>query len=561
MQDETSEGRWRPLGLALFLAALYAVAFGVRVYATQARVSAGHGDVAGYYHVARNLASGRGFVQDFLSEYLNDPRAIPAPSNTWWLPLPSIIAAAGMRLAGDTGYAAAKYAMIAVSSLVPLLVFFAGWFLLRSRTAGVAGAILALGFHLYLDQPNATLSHGPYALFAAAGLLIVMAWREHPRLLPWFGLCLGLTYLCRGDGQALAVGLAVTLVAEWRSRRRVPPARPGALLPWRSLLLAAGLFAAVVAPWWARNLEVLGEPMPSGVAKITWGRGFEDWFVSDTSRLDARHYLEWGWDNILDQKWVGVRDALVYTPFFLFRSVTREQGLEPDKPEYRLAALCKWVLTPLSWLGLALLLRRRPAAVGLLLLQIVLLALVYGILFPSIGRESYRSSLFSVLPVFLVAIVAGLSALLSPLARRAPRAGRAALVAGALLLSAGNVAFAMPYLRAKCAGVEATLAPYRAFGAWARRQGLADETFLVRNPWEFTVETGMKSAIVPSDGARGLLDRARLYDARYLVDENPGGMSITAWRPAVAALIGSGALAPAFPRDPPPNGWTVYAIR
>ncbi len=549
--------RNRAVRLAIFLIALYGLAFAVRVYATQTRVSAGHGDVAGYYHVATNLATGRGFVQDFVAEYLQDPRAIPTPSNTWWLPLPSIIAAIGMKVAGATDYVTAKYAMIAVSSLIPLLVFFAGWFLLRSLAGGIGSALLAVGFHLYLDQPCATLSQGPYGLFAGAGLIVVMAWREHRRLLPWFGLCFGLTYLCRGDGQALVVGLVFTLIAEWRKRRT--SGTPGAI-PWRPLVIASGLFVLIASPWWVRNLRVLGEPMPSGMSKITWARSFEDWFVSDTSQLDAAHYREWGASNILAQKWVGVRDALVYTPFVFFRSVTREQGPEEGKPEYELALLCKWILTPLCLLGLIALGFQRRAALGSLVLHLLVLAAVYGIVFPAIGRESFRSSLFSVFPVLLVAVVGGLGALLTPLRQRSPRAAAITLVVVSAALSIGNVVTAMPYLRAKYASVESTLAPYRDFGRWATEQRITGETFMVRNPWEFTVETGMKSAILPNDGVKGILERAKLYGAKYIVDENPGGMSIFDWRPVLHGLVSNGTLTPVFPRRPPPNGWKIYEI-
>lgn len=550
---------WR---LALICLAIYVAAFAVRTYATNTRVSAGHGDVAGYFHVAKNLATGRGFVQDFVAEYLEDPRAIPAPSNTWWLPLPSMIAALGMKIAGETSYVAAKYAMISVSSLIPVLCLFAGWFLLRCKTAGLATAILAIGFHLYLDQPNATLSHGPYALFAASGLLIVMAWREHPRALPWFGLCFGATYLCRGDSQALVVGLVVTLAFEayrrWRARRE-DPGVPTGLLPWRALIVSALTFLAIASPWWARNLSVLGTPMPSGMSKITWAKNYEDWFVSDTSHLTFERYREWGLDKILEQKREGVLDAIEYTPFVMYRSVTRETGAKPGDIDYRLYLLGKWVLTPLLFLGLLALALSRPREFALLLLHIALLAAIYGIVFPAIGRESYRSSLFSVFPVLLTAVIGGWSLIVSPLRKVSPLAHAGVLLLGAVALSAANVVAAKPQLENKYATSEGSLVLYRAFGAWAREHGLENETFLVRYPWQFTVETGMKSAILPNDGVKGMLERARIYQARYFLDEFPGGHSILEWRPALNALIAKGDVTLAFPDDPP-NHFRIYRI-
>src|SRR5687767_7015500 len=104
---------------AVALAVLWVLALVVRSEATEARVSAGHGDVAAYYQVARNLHEGRGFEQDFIADRLAGPTALPTPSNTWWRPLPSIVGWLGMSAAGDASYAAGKRAMLLLSACVP----------------------------------------------------------------------------------------------------------------------------------------------------------------------------------------------------------------------------------------------------------------------------------------------------------------------------------------------------------------------------------------------------------------------------------------------------------
>jgi hypothetical protein len=299
--------------------------------------------------------------------------------------------------------------------------------------------------------------------------------------------------------------------------------------------------------------------MPSGMSKVTWAKSYEDWFVSDTSHLTFERYRDWGLENILEQKRDGVLDAIVYTPFVFYRSVTRESGARPGDVDYHLFLLGKWVLTPLLFAGLLVLLFRRPAAVLLLLLHLALLVAIYGVVFPAIGRESYRSSMFSVFPVLLAAVIGGLVLLLSPLRRFSERAFHGALLAGALALAIANVVTAMPHLTRKYAGSQGDLEKYRAFGEWARARGLAEETFLVRFPWQFCVETGMKAAIIPNDGVKGMLERARVYRARYLLDEFPGGQSILQYRPALNALIQKGDVTAAF-RDDPPAHFQVYRI-
>jgi len=317
---------------------------------------------------------------------------------------------------------------------------------------------------------------------------------------------------------------------------------------------------AIVGPWWARNLTVLGTPMPSGMSKITWGRNFEEWFVSDPSNLTFERYLDWGFENIYEQKRSGVVDALTYTPFVFHRAVLREQETEAGDVAHELGLFSKWVLTPLLFLGLANLLVRRRASFFSLVLHLAALVVIYGVVFPAVGRESYRSALFSVFPVFLTAVIGGLVVLATPLRRFSERVFHGVVLVVAISLSAVNVVVAMPHLRQKCSSVEMTLAPYRAFGRWAKTRGLANETFLVRNPWQFTVETGMKCAVIPNDGVVGVLERVKLYGAKYLVDESSGGISILEKRPALQALVARGNLVPAYPNDPPPR-FRLYLFR
>ena len=289
------------------LVILWLLALVVRLDATRERISAGHGDVAAYYQVSRNLYEGRGFEQDFIADRLAGPTALPTPSNTWWRPLPSILGWLGMEAADEGSYVAGKRSMIVVSSFVPWVAYAAGWLLLGAAWAAWAAGLLAVGFHLYLDQPNQILSHGPYGLFAAAALLLVLGastWRRH---LPWFGPLFGLAYLCRGDAQLLPVLLGVALVAGRWSGARAP-------VPWRSLAIAGGLFVLVASPWWARNLQIWGSPMPPGLSKAAYARTYEDWFRAPAD-LTIERLESWGAEKVLAQKRRSVVDAASFVVF------------------------------------------------------------------------------------------------------------------------------------------------------------------------------------------------------------------------------------------------------
>ncbi len=56
----------------------------------------GYMDADYYFGTAREIASGHGFIQNFLWNYLDNPASILHPAFTYWMPLSSIIAAIGL---------------------------------------------------------------------------------------------------------------------------------------------------------------------------------------------------------------------------------------------------------------------------------------------------------------------------------------------------------------------------------------------------------------------------------------------------------------------------------
>lgn len=518
------------------LAALWALAFVVRGAAIPERASAGHGDVAAYYQVARNLHDGRGFEQDYVADRLAQPSSLPTPSNTWWRPLPSIVGWLGMAVSGESSYPAAQHAMRWLSACLPWVAYLAGWLLLRTRAAALSTGLLAVGFHLYLDQASQLLSHGPYALFGGAALLVALAAGRSARYLPWFGALCGLAYLSRGDAQVLPLVLAAALLAARMSGRRRP-------IPWRGLAAAAALFVLVAAPWWARNLRVFGSAMPPGVSKAAFAVDYEDWF-SDPERLTWERYREQGLAPIAARKGRAVLDALSFVPACMSESVDRGRAVAPGEPQRRLHVLGRWVLGPLLWIGLVWLCLARRREALLLALHVTLLVGVYAVVFTAIGRNSFHSSLFSVYPLFLACTVAALELLLRPILRGSERARAAATVALAALLGALNVWAVRPHLAAKYAGVEVMLAPYRALDAWIERAQPERPVFYCRNPWQLSTEARAGAVLLPAGDAAEIRRVARTFGVTHLMDETAGPSELLVMRPGLAELFESGELEP-----------------
>jgi Dolichyl-phosphate-mannose-protein mannosyltransferase len=516
---------------------LFVVSLLVRGYALAERVSPGHGDVADYYSVARNLYEGRGFFVDYIWTFIVDPHGIPNPSNTWWMPLPSILTAIGFVLSGGASYAAAKWTMIVVASLIPFVTYLTARELLGSKLLAFASAILAAGFHLFVDQTCAPLSYGPYTVFGGGALAAILMARTRPRCFVLAGLLIGLSYLSRGDSLVLLLPLALVWVS---SQRRTNNSGSDAVASHRiSLAHAFGCltaFVAVTAPWLARNLSVLGSPTPTGQAKMIWLKDYVQWYTSRPETLTPKSYFEIGFLSILDQKTGAIGEVCNYTLTFLYRSIARpvEFSLsDPSGPIWMVGL----AMTPFFWIGLIVLWRRMHYAVFAYLAAVLAF---YGVLFSALSDQSFRTGLFSLLPTFVCAIVAGIDVCLVPLRRLSNRVADTAVVVVALGFATANVVAIKPFLVNKANAIEAMLSPYREFGPWAKAQGIQNKTFFVLNPWEFTLETGIRSVMVPSDDPSQVLTTARRFGVTHIALEEGTVKWLRDVRPGLAMLLESG---------------------
>ena len=79
-------------------------------------------DAAYSYVNALNLAGGRGFVEDFIWNYLDEPDRLPRPRHLYWMPLTSIMAWLGM-VVGCIGYRAAQGPFVLMSALLAPITY------------------------------------------------------------------------------------------------------------------------------------------------------------------------------------------------------------------------------------------------------------------------------------------------------------------------------------------------------------------------------------------------------------------------------------------------------
>lgn len=151
---------------------IFSLALAVRIVAAGAVVFPIPEDTAYYVGVARNLVEGRGLVSDALWSYQTPPLILPRPAFEIWLPLPTLLVAPLMAIAGSTDYRVSQVMPLVVGAIVPVLAWRLAADVARERGLSRGRALtLAIGvgvtaavelpFVLYSTLPDSTI------LFAA----------------------------------------------------------------------------------------------------------------------------------------------------------------------------------------------------------------------------------------------------------------------------------------------------------------------------------------------------------------------------------------------------------
>lgn len=277
------------------LIALAAVALIVRLAAAVLIGQPGYTDAFYYYDVAANLAAGRGFVEDFIWNYLRPVAGLPQPSNGYWPPLVSVTIAPFLMLFGDW-FRAAQIPSILGGTVAALIGFRIGRDLGGSRRTAWWTGLWTLFPGVAFPLIATTDSFGLFAALGSATLwLIGRALTVDRRYYPAAGALAGLAALTRADGLLLVALLPLG----WRAaggRRKGQMVAPG----WAPV---AGLAVCllVMAPWLLRNLLAFGEPLPGAGIRTVFLRDYNEIF-SYPPDLSLGRYLEWGIGPILLSK-------------------------------------------------------------------------------------------------------------------------------------------------------------------------------------------------------------------------------------------------------------------
>lgn len=543
-----------------FLLLLFLLGLAVPLGIAQFQSLPGYMDSDYYFGGGVQLARGNGFTEPYLWNYLSDPRGLPTPSHAYWMPLASILAAAGMLLTGQTDFASARIGFILLAALVPPLTSLLAFRLTSNRAASLLSGLLAcfpIYYAPFLPVPD---NYAIYMLLGIAFFLLLSNLQsptsnlQSPITFLLLGLVSALASLARSDG-LLWLGMSL-LAAVWFAGKQIsksttqtdshtstsvrlpPPAsrpplsafclppsasRPplsasclpppafrflpsaSRLLPPAFRLLPPALcvlagFFLLMSPWYARNLAVFGSFMAPGSSRALWLTSYNDTFAYPASQLTMARWLASGWDAILLAR---ARAGGVN----LLNAFAAQGGI---------------FLFPFILAGLWIL--RRDLRVRFAALAWILLFAAMTLVFPFAGpRGAFFHAGAALQPMWWSLAPVGLDAAVAWARRRGRFDDRAfAVFRGALVGIAALMTVAIFAIRVlpnweredgHYAGVETLLL----------QQGApSDGIVIVRNPPGYNIVTGRAAIALPTGGLASVLAVAERYDARYLVLEPLG---------------------------------------
>jgi hypothetical protein len=467
---------------------LFVLGLSVQMAVASFQTIPGYLDADYYFMGGRQLAEGKGFTEPFIWIYLDDPQSIPHPSHGYWMPLASIVTAAGMIITGQTGYAAGRLGFILLAALVPpLTARLAKDFTDNPGLIWTSGllAIFPVFHTAFLPVPD------NYGIYMVAGALYFLAAkRSRPGF--WLGLLAGIFTLARSDGLLWLALTFLLLIMQGRDRKR----------GFRYLLQEGALsvsgFLLVMGPWYVRNIGIYGAPMSPGNSRALWLTNYDETFAYPATKLSIETWLASGWGQILRAR--------------LWALGNNIQTL--------IAAQGALILFPFIVAGMWLYRRDRRVQVGFIAWMALLVILT--LLFPFAGaRGSFFHAGAALQPLFWSLAPMGLDAAVD-WARRHGRftqqahlVFRIAMLQIVLMLSAWVV-----WVRVIQPGWEEGELKYPRIEAFLLQQGIKEgEPVIVLSAPGYTMMTGRPALAQPAGGPQAVLAVANRYGAHYFAFE------------------------------------------
>ncbi len=467
-----------------------ALIFGLLALGTGAVMAAllrhpGYTDAYYYFNAGQRLVQGKGLTDAAIWTYIGAPAGLPIPSHLYWMPLASLVASAGMAVAGPT-FDGGQLFFVPLYAGLGLAGFALGAILGKSQRVAWMAGLLTLFSGFFMPYWTTTDTFAVFGLAGSAALLAMGLGRRSGNW-RWFALAgalAGLAHLARADGLLLlGVLIVVALWPGFPRRERITGA-----------LVGIAAYGLVMLPWFVRNLTGVGSILPVGGMQTAWMRSYDE-IVNYPPGASLADFLAWGPGNILASRW----EAFVPN----LQTFVAVEGLV--------------VLTPLMLIGLW---RRRcdPLLSGFWLYALGLhLVMTFVFAFPG-----YRGGLFhsasALVPFWAALGVVGLDDVLA----WASRVRRWHLSSARIVFGSALMLWAVAFSVATFAG---KISSFNAEGRYF--QGIAahlppDAVVMINDPSALYYFTGISGVVVPNAPPDVIPVLAKRYGVNTLIlDRNP----------------------------------------
>lgn len=253
--------------------------------------SPGYMDAEYYYAGGKLLWQGHGFEEPYLWNYLTDPRELPVPSHTYWMPLASLWAWLGMSLVGSDAFQAARWPFILLGSLVSPLTYWLGWKISQQRFTSLLAALFAWFPMFYLAYLPTTDTFAMYMILGTLWLVLaarVAQLKDKSVFLA--GLICGAMHLARADGFFWMLVFLLLIVREGF----IEPRHPFWLQQLRKITIFIAGYALLMGGWYGRNLLEYRSPFPPGNERALFLRNYNDLYRYPASDLSLEYLLGYG---------------------------------------------------------------------------------------------------------------------------------------------------------------------------------------------------------------------------------------------------------------------------
>lgn len=480
-----------------------------------------------FYHLnaANRLVSGQGLTDPYLWTYIGAPDSLPSPSHLYWMPLTSLSAALGMKLLNAPGdYSSAQWPFALMYAGTACVGFWLGGKIGgRTRHAWIAG-LLTLFSGYYMRFWGTIDTFAPYAIvgslclaFLALALEAQTGTRKFWLSFALAGVFSALAHLTRADGVLLlGVGWLVIVWALLLQRRKM---QGKALQFLGAGLLMTFMYLLTMLPWFIRNANMIGTPMPLGGTQSIWFAEYNDLFNYPPNASPATLLAD-GVGKLLSTRW---------------EAFAGPQGIFSGNLGTLVAVEGMVIVLPLMLVGLWK--RRHEDFLRPFWLYALGVHLAMTLIFPFPG---YRGGLFhsaaALVPWWAALAVVGLDDCVDWISRRRRRwnAGTAkwifsiSLIVLAVFLS---LSITLPN----------RVLPIEKPELYQELQAKlpVDARVMINDPAQLYYYTSLSGVVLPNEAPEVILEIAQKYDVHYLLLEgvSENGQEAEAASPKLWSLL------------------------